>query len=215
MKVVVVGGSGVGRAIASELIREGHEVIVVEKNASIAQELANTLDCTILNLDLTNIDSFSEIDFSNVDYLIASTEDDRDNIVIALNARAYGVKNILVIVFDSRYEKTLLSIGVFNIISIDKLVSLQASSIVKGLDIANLSTIVKGDARFVSVIVNDKFDGKKLRELKLPKDTNIVAVYRGDEYIIPRPELQLKKGDEIVFITRSSSVEEVKRVFNP
>ncbi len=215
MKVVVVGGSGIGRAIASELIREGHEVIVVEKNASIAQELANTLDCTILNLDLTNIDSFSEIDFSNVDYLIASTEDDRDNIVIALNARAYGVKNILVIVFDSRYEKTLLSIGVFNIISIDKLVSLQASSIVKGLDIANLSTIVKGDARFVSVIVNDKFDGKKLRELKLPKDTNIVAVYRGDEYIIPRPELQLKKGDEIVFITRSSSVEEVKRVFNP
>lgn len=215
MKVVVVGGSGIGRAIASELIREGHEVIVVEKNASIAQELANTLDCTILNLDLTNIDSFSEIDFSNVDYLIASTEDDRDNIVIALNARAYGVKNILVIVFDSRYEKTLLSIGVFNIISIDKLVSLQASSIVKGLDIANLSTIVKGDARFVSVIVNDKFDGKKLRELKLPKDTNIVAVYRGDEYIIPRPELQLKKGDEIVFITRSSSVEEVKHVFNP
>ena len=50
----------------------------------------------------------------------------------------------------------------------------------------------------VRLAENDKWVGKRITEICIPKDVMIVAVYRGKETIIPRGGTVLEKGDIVV-----------------
>lgn len=51
---------------------------------------------------------------------------------------------------------------------------------------------------------NDKWSGKKIMEIGIPKDAMIVAVQRGKETLIPRGSTVLKTGDIIVMCAEKS-----------
>ncbi len=51
---------------------------------------------------------------------------------------------------------------------------------------------------------NDKWSGKKIMEIGIPRDAMIVAIQRGKETLIPRGSTVLKKGDIIVMCAEKS-----------
>ncbi|MCK4532001.1 MAG: NAD-binding protein, partial [Candidatus Aenigmarchaeota archaeon] len=54
MKVIVVGGGRIGEALSRLLIKEKHDVVVVEKDEKLAEELAEKLDALVLHGDGTD-----------------------------------------------------------------------------------------------------------------------------------------------------------------
>lgn len=46
-------------------------------------------------------------------------------------------------------------------------------------------------------------NGNTLAEMKLPKDTLVMLVKRGDEFIVPNGTVQLKKGDNLLVISKN------------
>ncbi|SNT66160.1 3-hydroxybutyrate dehydrogenase [Asanoa hainanensis] len=67
--LVTGGGSGIGRACATRLAAAGAKVVVVDRNAAAAQEVAGAIGGVAVELDLTDGDAVDRID-ADVDVLV-------------------------------------------------------------------------------------------------------------------------------------------------
>ncbi len=214
MKIVIIGASNTGVLLARQLIAEGHEVVLLEKEHRVAEAIAGELDCAVLSGDPVSPRILGEIEVDKADYVIAVTDSDKDNLLAALNARAQGARNIVVVLENEDYHRLAVSLGFFHIVSPTRLAVVQINALIKGMDIANLSTILRGDAAFYVGVVHDKLEGKKLGEIGLPDESVVVAVYRGEELLFPKDDLELRGGDEVVVFTRRQKLEDVKKTFS-
>ncbi|SDZ34991.1 3-hydroxybutyrate dehydrogenase [Asanoa ishikariensis] len=67
--LVTGGGSGIGRACATRLAAAGAKVVVVDRNAATAQEVAAAIGGVAVELDLTDGDAIERLD-ADVDVLV-------------------------------------------------------------------------------------------------------------------------------------------------
>jgi trk system potassium uptake protein TrkA len=65
----------------------------------------------------------------------------------------------------------------------------------------------------LSVSEGSRVKNKPLKKLKLPPDTLILSVIRGDRDIIPDGEFQLSSGDHVIVITGRESVPKIESLF--
>jgi len=85
---------------------------------------------------------------------------------------------------------------------------------VAGLDILELSSIIKNRARVFSFVVQ-KGDTYEAKGLELPDKTSIVWFYRKEEYMLPKEDQVFEEGDEVVLITHSDHLQDLRKRFIP
>ncbi|MET1160221.1 MAG: NAD-binding protein [Thermoprotei archaeon] len=214
MKIIIAGGGDTGAELAEALIREKHEVVVIEADEKRAQELADKLDCIVINGNAAHPKVLEEAGIREADVLFALTGNDRDNVIIALIARSAGVKRVIVKIEDPTYNDLLINMGITDIINPTRLTVVQALSILYGFDIINVSTIFRGNIRLVVVSVPAKLAGKKYSELDIDRDkARLLILYRGGEAHFPREDLVLEKGDLLLIATRADYRDKVLDLF--
>jgi trk system potassium uptake protein TrkA len=81
MRVVIVGSGMVGLHIARELINEGRDVVIIEKDGEVARRVDNELDCMVINEDGTRPETLRLAKTENADWFLAMTGSDSVNIV--------------------------------------------------------------------------------------------------------------------------------------
>ena len=81
MYIIVVGGGKVGYYLTKALLDEGHEVLVVEKNATICKNIVDEMGSVCFRGDGCEAATLAEIGTSRADMLISVTGDDEDNLV--------------------------------------------------------------------------------------------------------------------------------------
>ena len=91
MRVAIAGAGAVGRSIARELIGNGHEVLLIDKNPrSVLPE--RVPDAEWLLADSCEMSSLEEARLDQCDVVIAATGDDKVNLVTSLLAKTeFGV----------------------------------------------------------------------------------------------------------------------------
>ena len=87
MHVVIIGAGEVGTSIA-ESLDDSHDVVVIDVDEARAEELTYGLDVMTLAGDGTHSAVLREADIESADMLIASTDDDRTNLVACGTATA-------------------------------------------------------------------------------------------------------------------------------
>ena len=70
-------------------------------------------------------------------------------------------------------------------------------------DFMNLLSIKKGKLSIVRLDLPEQSPAvnRKVKDIRLPEDTVLVSILRGDEVIIPKGDTVLLLGDEVVAIT--------------
>ena len=81
MKYVIAGAGSVGYDIAKHLIKEGKDVLLIERETYKAKLIETDLDCMVLNREITSAQTIQEISLSDGDYFIAVTESDEINLI--------------------------------------------------------------------------------------------------------------------------------------
>ena len=81
MYIIVVGGGRVGYYLTQALLAEGHEVLIIEKDARVCQGIADELGSVCLRGDGCEVTTLIEAGTDRADMLIAVTGDDEDNLV--------------------------------------------------------------------------------------------------------------------------------------
>ena len=209
MRVVVAGGGATGRAIAEALISEGHEVVIIEKDKAVADALASELDCSVIHGDAASPETIKEVGVEHADAVVAATGNDRDNIVAALVARHLGAKNVIVVLEDDTYADALQALGIDKVIIPQKLAAIQTIALLFEEVSLNLTDLLRHGARFFIVKVGEELDGSQVTDLTVEGVSLVAGIYRGKEFIIPSKDTKMKKGDEILIVTKEGMLADV------
>jgi trk system potassium uptake protein TrkA len=111
--VVVVGCGRLGSYIADTLSRQGHSVVVVDRHGTAFAELSGEFSGFSVEGDATEVAVLRQAKLDKADALIAATEDDAVNMLVAqVASRHFKVKKVLARVFDRNREDLCSRLGI-------------------------------------------------------------------------------------------------------
>src|SRR4030042_3374261 len=109
MLIVILGAGVVGFQIAQELIAEGKDIAIIEKNSERAKYVANRLDCLVINDEGTNVETLRKAGLENADIFISVTNSDEVNMVACgVVASEFNVKVKIARVRNLDYSRSKL-----------------------------------------------------------------------------------------------------------
>jgi len=85
---------------------------------------------------------------------------------------------------------------------------------VEGVDILELSTVIKGEARFFAFTVDEE-KGTRVGDLDLPEHAKVVCSYHDGNFALANDDTKLRKGDEVVILTHSEVIDELRNRWAP
>ena len=210
MKIIVAGGGKIGEALSKLLVKEKHDVILIEKDANVAEKLAETLDALILHGDATDKEIMKDANIENADAVVASTGDDKTNLMICEIAKASNVPNIITRINDPENEYIFTKIGVTNVVDTTKaaVAAFKKALEKPGKQLVNIIAGGKGEVFEITVKEGSKFIDKKVSEFS--KDFVIAFIYRDDKCFIPKNDTKIKEGDILTIVSPTEKVKKIE-----
>lgn len=95
MKIVISGVGETGFYLAEILLKEGHDLVLIEKNEKAFHYAQERLDAQILLGDGANALVLEPLIDEKTDFFMALTDNDEVNILSTLVAKRYGAKRAL------------------------------------------------------------------------------------------------------------------------
>ncbi|MBF6329743.1 potassium channel family protein [Nocardia transvalensis] len=215
MKVAIAGAGAVGRSIAQELLRGGHEVMLLERRLDHVDPVVAPA-ATWVHGDACELELLEEAGLQDYEVCIAATGDDKVNLVYSLLAKTeFGVRRVVARVNDPRNEWLFDgSWGVDVAVSTPRLLASLAEEAVSVGDLVRLMTLRQGQANLVEITLpaDTALAGKAVRTLALPRDAALVTILRGGRVIVPQPDDPLEGEDELLFVTSVEAEDELRKV---
>jgi len=215
MRVTIAGAGAVGRSIAGELLENGHEVLLIDKDHdAIAVESVPRAEWLLA--DACEISSLDDAGLERSQVVIAATGDDKANLVVALLAKTeYGVPRVVARVNHPDNEWLYNeSWGVDVAVSTPRLLSALVEEAVSVGDLVRLMTFGQSEASLVELTMPAEAPlvGERVGAIEWPADTALVAILREDRVLVPHPDDPLQAGDELFFVTTEDVEAELGRL---
>ncbi|MEU9131045.1 TrkA family potassium uptake protein [Kitasatospora sp. NPDC048540] len=213
MRVAIAGAGAVGRSIAGELLENGHEVLLIDKNPnSISVERVPMAEWLLA--DACEITSLDEAALQRCHVVIAATGDDKVNLVVSLLAKTeYGVPRVVARVNNPKNEWLFNeSWGVDVAVSTPRLMSALVEEAVSVGDLVRLMRFSQGNANLVELTLADdaRLVGTRVGDVEWPVDTALVSIIREGRVLVPAKDDTLEGGDELLFVAAQEREEELE-----
>ncbi len=210
MYIIILGGGQVGYQLAKALLAEGHEVLVVEKSATVSQAVANELGSSVvLHGDGCEVSVLTEAGTSRADMVLAVTGDDEDNLVACEVAKhKFAVARTLARVRNPRYEALFRKLGVDVTVSSTSLILEHIEHEVPSHPLVHLMVMRDRGLEIVEVTVPEGSvsAGKMVKDIAVPPETVLSLIIRRQQKpIMPTPETVIEEGDQVVAVTPPAS----------
>ncbi len=215
MRVVFIGASELAIHAANILIKRGDEVAIIEKKKEKIENLSDQLDCSFLHGDASKPAILNETAPKKTDVLFCLANNDRVNIIASLIGKNLGFKRVVTKIEDAELEDICLELGLEDTIIPSQTIGRFLADLVRGPEIIELSTLIKGEARFFSFTVSESDAGKTVNELDLPEKARAISLYRDDKFLFADDDTELKQDDELVILTHSENLPELRRRWTP
>ena len=217
MRVIIVGGGTVGRALADRLEDRGENVVLVEADDEQVQYARNE-GHTVHIGDGTDMDELRAAGGDNARTVIAATGDDDANLLIAqLVESTFEPEQILSRVNDPSNVDAFEELGV-QTVSSTLATAQELDNYIERPAMARWMNELGqiGDVQEIEV-TNDEVIGRSVRELgpEMPGTSLIALVARGGETNVPDADTVLEEGDRVTIIGDRDDVRESMQEFHP
>ena len=156
MRIAIAGAGNVGRAIARELLENGHQVLLIDKDPK-ALKMDSVPTAEWLLADACEITSLDQAKLDGCQVLVAATGDDKVNLVASLLGKTeYGVPRVVARVNHPKNEWMFdSSWGVDVSVSTPRIISALVEEAVSVGDVVRLFSFRKGQANLVEITLPD------------------------------------------------------------
>ena len=214
MYIIVVGGGRVGYYLTKALLDEGHEVLLIEKNAAVSKTIADELGSVCLHGDGCEAATLDGAGTARADMFIAVTGDDEDNLVACQVAKhKFNVPRTIARVRNPRNEAIFKKLGIDVTVSSTKIILEHIEHAVPSHPLMHLLTISEQGLEIVEVKITagSASIGKTIKELSLPPESILSLIIRKDRKpIVPTASTVLKAEDQIIAVTPPESEEALR-----
>jgi trk system potassium uptake protein TrkA len=217
MRVAIAGAGAVGTSIAKELIENGHEVLLIDKDPKAIRVFA-VAGAEWLLADACEIAALDDASLERCNVVIAATGDDKANLVTSLLAKTeYGVPRVVARINLPANEWLFNeSWGVDVAVSTPRLLSALVEEAVSVGDLVRLMTFRQSDATLVELTIpaDAQLAGQRVGSIEWPADTALVAILRDGRVIVPSSDDPLECGDELLFVTSQDVEADLARLLH-
>lgn len=231
-KILIVGGGDVGMNIAEGILKKEEaapnilgklkhilriekrkKIHIIDKNYERTKFLAERFPQALVTCqDITEEGVLEDDELIKNDLIISATGNHELNIITGSYAKTLGIKKAISLVTKDSYRNLAHNLNLDVTISRNTTVVSSILKILRKGNIKNVYALSGGRLEVIefSVSDNSEFIGKQLSEIKLPKNTLIILITRGEESIIPYGQLVVETDDHIAIITERESIKKLE-----
>ncbi len=220
MNIIIIGGGKLGSMLVEYLIKEGHDIALIDKNYKLIESIVGKYDILGICGNGANVDTLKEAGVAKANILIAVTSSDEVNVLCALVGKKLGARHTVARVRAPEYSKQLLfmrnELGIGMATNPELETAIEISRILRSMHTVKMESFARGRADLVEIPMTDDspFIGVKLWEIytKFKLKILICAVQRGDEVYIPDGNFVLKAGDVVQITASHSDINEMFKI---
>jgi len=214
MRIAFVGAGEMSLRTAELLITRGHQIIIIETKRDKIDEISDDFDCSFLHGDGSKPNILREVGPEQTDALFCLTDSDQANLIASLVGRSLGFKRVITRIQDPEFEVICRELGLDDTIIPSRTIGRYLADMVEGLDILELSTVIRGEARFYSFTAR-KEEAKSVADLNLPDNSKVVCFYREGRFFLADEGTRLHEKDEVVILTHSENLPSLRDRWEP
>lgn len=215
MKVAIVGAGKLGVKVATALLGGDHYITVIDKNEAVLNRISQQMDVMTVAGNGKNIKLLENCGITSFDFLLASTDSDEKNIIIASFAKKLGCSKVIARVRDPEHMKQLdfikETMNIDHIVNPDLSITMEIYKyLVEKYTLTN-GIFSSGKVAMVQFNVKKyrKLSGLSMIEVrKVLPNMLIVAISRNGKIIIPHGQTIIEDNDTIYLIGEKSEIHE-------
>jgi trk system potassium uptake protein TrkA len=212
MYVIIVGCGRVGSELANLLAKEGHNVVIIDRDQNSFSRLGNTFNGLSLQGNGFDLSLLKQAGIEKADAFCCVTNGDNTNLISAQVAKKiFKVPKVIARVYDPRRANIYKALGLdilsgtmlFAAMIRDKIVESRFSSYL----------IETKDLGVIEIEVKKDLIGKTVQQINMPEEFMVVAIRKIEGMIIPEPQKVLKEKDILMAVVKVGSLKKIKDRF--
>lgn len=224
MYIVIMGGGKVGIYLADVLLKQHHEVAVLEANRAQADRLSMELQgqYLIINGDGCDSDFQEDAGIRNADVFVAVTGRDDDNLVACeIATRVFNVPRCIARVNNPKNRRIFREVGIESVSSTMLIANMIEEEALLG-SVGVVSALSRGDISLIEFGIParmkhfDPEQGVPAYMIALPEGALLAAIDRREynDAEIATPDSVLYPGDKAVVVAEHDVVDDVRALFS-
>jgi trk system potassium uptake protein TrkA len=220
VKILILGAGQVGSTLAENLVSEQNDITVIDLDAAKLKDLQDRFDLRAVAGSAADPGVLTEAGIEDADMLIAVTQSDETNLVACkIASKLFNVPTKIARVRATGFMRRpeILSEEGFDVdyaICPEQIVTENISKLIEFPEALQVLDFAAGRVTMVAVraFTGGPLVGHPLKDLRrhIPSvDARVVAIFRGDQAIIPDGETFVQAGDEVFCIADTDQVRKV------
>ena len=205
MKIIIAGSGKVGFTLAEQLVRESHDVTIVDLKEAALRRAADMLDIMAVQGNGVSANVLREAGADSADLVVATTNSDEVNMVCSLVAKNLGAKYTIARIRDVAYTEDLASLqkdlSIDSVINPEYSTALEISRLLRFPSAIKIDTFSRGRVELLKFKVLPEFglDGMTISRITetLKCDVLFCAVESRDQVSIPGGNHMIHNGDNV------------------
>jgi trk system potassium uptake protein len=212
MHVIIAGCGRVGAQAAGELARDGHSVVVIDRNPKAFRRLPKTYSGKSIAGLVYDKNVVEEAGITQADAFVAVTNGDNSNIVSARIAKEiYRVPIVVRRIYDPQRAEIYRRFGVTTFATAvwgaNKVIELVTSR-----DLSREYTFGNDEVQMLVVGAPGHIVGKPVMDLNVPGEIQVAVIMRRGKPIIPISGTRVEERDQIHVIVHESSIDRFRKM---
>ncbi len=211
----IIGLGCFGQMLADTLIRNQHQVMVIDSNAERAALYAERCTDVIIG-DATSEDVLRASGVSNYDCaVVCLSENANDSILTTLLLKDLGMRRIVARANSELHRRVLEKVGADSVVFPERDMGEKLAYLLERSNVMEYIEFSE-DYSIVEIRVPSSWIGHSLIDTNVRRkyDINIIAVTSEDGHpdITPRPERVFSKGDQITLIGKNETIDKLMKI---
>ena len=208
----VFGLGEFGQSVALTMVKNGYEVLAVDKDREPVQDIADRVTRAV-RADATDMDVLRNLGLDTMDGVIVAIGGDLEAaILMTIGAKECGVPYVLAKAKNRMAEKVLRRVGADDVVFPERAMGIR---IANNLTAGNFSDVIELSSKFsmVEMTIPAGWQGKTLRQLNLlrTQGINIIGRKKGEDVTIAlNPDEVLDPEATYIVVGNNDSLEKVK-----
>jgi len=212
MHVIIAGCGRVGAELAKLLSNEGHDVVIIDKNQTAFSRLGGTFNGITTIGNCFDLDLLKSAGVEKANVFCALTNGDNTNLVSAQVAKkVFNVPKVIARVYDPERAQIYQSLGLDIISGTNLFAAMLRDKIIESRFSSYL--IESKDVGVIQMEIKNSLADKKVQELNIEGEFQVVAVKKIEGTIIPKPDTVLNNKDVVMAIVKTESLEKIRKKF--
>jgi trk system potassium uptake protein TrkA len=192
MYIVIAGLSDIGKNLAELLAKEGHEVLVIDRDSARCVAIAEGSDVMVLTGDAGQRSTLEEARVKNAHAFVAAAGDDSENLMLCMVAKEMGVKTVISLVDEAEHTETFRQAGINLQVNPDMVAAKHIHRLISQPYVKDFLSFERAEIFEIEIEEGMKCVGQSVSELATPNGIKVLVVQRGGKYLGADKELQPK-----------------------